>query len=284
MKKHFLIIALLFFTVNILPQQAESAPDSIEVSIVDSYITPDTPPVFQLSFFTSDSCKTKLVIEGKGEFIVSETFTDSHKKDMDITPLKIKTPSFNYYIICEKKDGTKQKSERYEAEMPVEKVVENNSNFLTTCLFGGVVFLIPTPVYVYSKDAGEKQLFGLSKELPIVSFYSGVEKYPVGYFSAEYSHIFHSDSKFTPKNTFRYGYKHIIPIPVFEYVSPGVSGFTNFKGFNGISPELSVGLFEVYHVFTVNLKYRFNFQPDVKNTQFHEISIGIFSSFFSLHL
>lgn len=284
MKKNILLLLLVLFGFASNYAQEETVSDSIEVNIIDQFVTPDSPQKFLLSFFTGDTCKSKVVITGKGEYVVSKEFTDNHKIELDISGLKINNTTFTYYLLLEKASGKIQKSEKYEAEMPVEQVVENRSNFLSTCLFGGIVFLTPSPTYVYSKNGNPKELFSLSKEIPIVSFFSGGYNYPVGYFSAEYAHIFKSDSKYTPKNSMRIGYKHIIEIPVIEYVSPGISWFTNFKGFNGISAEASLGLFNMYNVFTVYAKYRFSFQPDVKETQFHEISIGLFSSFFSLHL
>lgn len=284
MRKYYFVLIMILFGLTTGYAQEEAKSDSIEVSIIDSYVTPDTPPKFLLSFFTTDTCKSKLVIEGKGEFPVSAVYTDNHKLELDISSLKITAPTFIYYLLLEKSSGKIQKSDKYEVEMPVEQVIESSSNFLSTCLFGGIVFLTPSPTYVSAKNGAEKELFSLSKEIPLFSFFSGGYNYPVGYFSVEYAHVFKSDSKYTPKNTMRIGYKHLILVPVVEYISAGVSGYTNFNGFNGISPEVSVGLFNMYNVFTVYAKYRFNFQPDVKETQFHEISIGLFSSFFSLHL
>ncbi|MDP3684695.1 MAG: hypothetical protein Q8S01_12265, partial [Ignavibacteria bacterium] len=39
-------------------EENESKPDSIEVFIIDSYIPPENPNRFILSFYTSESCKT----------------------------------------------------------------------------------------------------------------------------------------------------------------------------------------------------------------------------------
>ncbi|MBZ0199112.1 MAG: hypothetical protein K8H86_04535, partial [Ignavibacteriaceae bacterium] len=104
-------------------------------------------------------------------------------------------------------------------------------------------------------------------------------KYPMGYFSAEYSYIINAPVR----NFLRVGYKHIIEIPVFEYIAPGLNGFTNFKGFNGISPEVSLGLFRAFNAFTVYTRYRFNAMPGQKGSEFHEFSIGLYTNFFSLN-
>jgi hypothetical protein len=79
------------------------------------------------------------------------------------------------------------------------------------------------------------------------------------------------------------GYKHLIEVPGIEYVSPGVNGFTNLKGFNGISPELSMGLFKIFDTFTVYSRLRYNFQPGRRNSEFSEISIGLYSGFFAIY-
>lgn len=285
MNKYFLcIVFLCTVCFNVNARNFGPSGDSTEVLIIDSYVTPETPHKLLLSFSTSDSCKAKLIVEGKGEYVVSDQFTENHRIELDMQNIKITSAVLTFQIKLEKKNKKTELSERYEVEMPYEQVVENSGNFITTCLFGGIVFLTPSPTYIYSKNSSTTELFGLSKEIPLVSFYSGGFNYPKGYFSAEYSHIFKSDSKYTPKNTLRVGYKHIIEIPILEYVSPGVSGFTSFKGFNGISPEISIGFFNVYNVFTVCGKYRFNFTPNQKDNQFHELSIGLMSNFFSIHL
>jgi hypothetical protein len=279
-----LLFTILAFYSGAFAQGADNPDDSTEVTIIDSYVTPDAPHNFLLSFYTSDSCKSKLVIENKGEFIVSKENAFNHKLELNINDLKINTSSFEFYLIFQKRNGKIQKSEKYEVEMPVEQIVENRGNFLTNCLLGGVVFLTPSPTYIRTKDKSQPDLFGLTKEIPIVSFHANGYNYPSAYISLEYSYIFKSDSKYSPKNTLRLGYKHVFEIPVFEYVSAGVSGFTNFNGMNGISPEVSLGLFNFYSIFTVTAKYRYNIKPNDKNCQFHEISIGLFASFFSVHL
>jgi hypothetical protein len=86
------------------------------------------------------------------------------------------------------------------------------------------------------------------------------------------------------RNYFRIGYKHLIDIPGIEYVSPGINGFTNFQGFNGISPEVSLGLFKILNTFTLYTRYRYNAKPGDSGSGFHEISIGLYSGFFAIYL
>jgi hypothetical protein len=137
--------------------------------------------------------------------------------------------------------------------------------------------MVPAPVYVKAKD---KDYFSLTKEIPMFFIRSRGYQYPTGYFSAEYSHIFNAQVK----NYFRLGYKHIIEIPWIEYISPGFNGFTNFKGFNGISPEVSLGLFRIANTFTFYTRYRFNAKPSEAGSEFHEFNIGLYSGFFAFYL
>ena len=81
----------------------------------------------------------------------------------------------------------------------------------------------------------------------------------------------------------RIGYKQIYQIPVLEYVSPGMDVFTNFLGYNGVSAGISVGWFKISNVFTVFTKYRYNFKPGEEKDDFHEISMGLYSDFFSIN-
>jgi hypothetical protein len=85
-------------------------------------------------------------------------------------------------------------------------------------------------------------------------------------------------------NYLRTGYKQIFEPGFIEYVSPGVKVFTNFAGNNGISPEISFGLFRMLDSFTVYARYRYNIKPGDSSANFNEISIGLYSSFFSLYL
>ncbi|MBS3945644.1 MAG: hypothetical protein KGZ42_09125, partial [Melioribacter sp.] len=176
-------------------------------------------------------------------------------------------------------EGTESRSQLYEVEIPRMIAIEKDkgSGLLQVCCFGGIIFGLPSPTIVMMND---KKIFGLSKEIPIFSFYSGGYNYPIGYVGAEYSYLFNSDKK----NFIRIGYKHIFQIPLIEYVSIGANYFSDFKGYNGVSPELSVGLFKIQNVFTLYSRYRYNIQPGRSGTDFHEFSIGLYSNFFSLNL
>jgi hypothetical protein len=275
MRNIFVFFLLLFFSVpSVLNAQDE---DSIEVFLIDSYVTPELPHRFILSFFTSEGARSKVMIDDNYEFTVSDTLTDNHKTEIDVTDLDFMTATVPYFIIVENADGKKYYSEKYEFELPYETKVKGGSGMFTMCLFGSVVFILPSPTYVRMDQAN---YFSLTKEVPLIFIRSSGLGYPTGYFSAEYSHIFNAPVK----NLLRLGYKHLIDIPGIEYISPGLGGFTNFKGFNGISPELSLGLFKLYNVFTVYTRYRYNTKPGSAGSEFHEISIGLYSGFFAVYL
>ena len=252
--------------------------DSIEVYLIDSYVTPEVPHTFMLSFFTSAPVRSKVIIDNSYTYEVSPYLTESHKINIDISDLSFREKNVPFIILVEDSLGHQYKSEKYEFELPEEPEIKGGgSNLLLLCAFGAAVFGLPYPVYVIEKN---DNYFSLTKEIPLISLRGSSYRYPVGYFSAEYSHIFNAPVK----NFLRVGYKHIIEIPGIEYISPGISGFTNFNGFNGISPELSAGFFRIISTFTVYARYRFNAKPGEKGSEFHEFSIGLYSSFFSLYL
>ncbi len=269
----FLFTVLISFSLFSYAQDE----DSIEVYLIDSFVTPEVPHTFMLSFFTSAPARSKVIIDNSYDYKVSAELSESHKINIDISDLSFKKKNVPFVILVTDSAGRQYTSEIYEFELPEEPKVEGESNFLLLCLFGATVFGLPSPVYVKEKTEG---YFSLTKEIPVVSIRGGGYGYPAGYFSVEYSHIFNAPVK----NFVRIGYKHLIEVPGIEYVSPGISGFTDFNGFNGISPEISVGLIRVVNTFTVYARYRFNVKPGESGSEFHEFSIGLYSSFFSLYL
>lgn len=274
-KFNFTAIILIITTLNIF-SVSFSQQDTIEVYVIDNYVTPEIPHKLMISFFTSDVCKSKLKINDNFEVVVSNEFTDNHKIQLDLSSYKLNSKGNYFVIIVEDESGNIFSTEKDDFDIPEDKIVEGGSNFLTFCLFGGVVFALPSPVYVIAK---EDNYFSLTKEIPLVFLRSGGYSYPAGYFAVEYSHIFNSPVK----NFFRTGYKHIIEIPTLEYISPGINYVTNFKGFNGISPEISVGLFRIFNTFTVFSRYRFTAKPGEPGSEFHEISVGLYSGFFAIY-
>lgn len=273
-----IIFIFLFCTVKIFSQTDSTVSNPTEIMVIDSYITPETPNKFVLSFFTSDSCTSKLIINHKNVVDVSKVLSENHKIEIELNKLKIDSTAFNYQIIVYDRNGKETHSEQLGVELPDGLVIsrEQDPGLFKICL-GGIIFAIPSPTYVYAKDENH---WSLSKEIPLINFYSIGYNYPSGYLSVEYSHIPKADRK----NFLRFGYKQIIQIPLIKYVSPGLSVFTDFKGYNGMGAEISFGLFQIQNVFTFYTRYRYNFQLINGGRDFHEISMGLYSNFFSLNL
>lgn len=271
-----ILIILLVFCLGF--QKITGQTEEIEIFIIDSYISPEAPYKFTLSFFTSDSCKSKVIIEDKKEFTVTEEYSEFHKVEIEVNKLQLKNSTIRYKIVLTDRDKHIVESQWFEVEKPEYLDTENlkGGGLLQVCCIGGIIFGLPSPAIVLKEN---KKYLGLTKEIPLFSFYSGGYNYPFGYLGAEYAYVFNSNSK----NFLRIGYKQIFQTDFIKYVSAGVSYFLDFKGYNGISPEISLGLFQVQNVFTFYTRYRYNFQPDRSGTEFYEISVGLYSNFFSIN-
>lgn len=276
LKKILLFLTLL---MNITFAQIDSvATGNIEIFIIDSYISPEPPYKLTLSFFTSDSCTSKVIFSDGKEFIVSNQLAENHKIEIDLDGLKIDKKFIHYRIIVKDKSGEESKSQLYEVEIPQNMIAtqKRDVGLLQICCFGGIIFGLPSPTFVSKSN---EQYFSLTKEIPIFSFYKGGYNYPFGYIGVEYAHIFNAEKK----NFFRTGYKQMFQLNFIKYISIGLSHFTDFKGYNGISSELSLGLLQIQNVFTLFLRYRYNFEPNISGTDFHEASVGLYSNFFSIN-
>jgi hypothetical protein len=227
-------------------------------------------------FNTSDSCKSKIVLQDKDTITISETLTDNHKKLIDLSKYKFDSTASYFTILVETSSGVKTTSERFEIQAPAEKQPETSGGEFISCVYGGVIFLVPTVDMNFFKD---KNHIGLSKELPLVSFYNGGYTYPETFISAEYSYVFGVPQK----NYLRLGYKYLIQTDYGKFFVLGLNGFTSFKGYNGISPEVTWGAFTYNEVFTVYARYRYNTNFKNPANSFSEVSIGLYSWFFSVH-
>ena len=277
-KKIIAVIILLILSTNLKAQSDSTAFGNVEIYLIDSFITPEIPHKLVVSFFTSDTVKSQISLIGLKDFKISDKFIENHKIEIDLSRFENLSTPLKYRIYVQDVEGEKSRSQIYEAALPKVLVSDNDRNLgmLQVCCFGGVIFGLPSPTYVSIKG---QNYFGLSKEIPLFSFYSGGYNYPVGYFGVEYSYIFKAERK----NFLRVGYKHIFQTDFIKFISPGVNYFTDFKGYNGISPEITFGLFQIQNVFTLFTRYRFNFQPGAKGSEFNEVSIGLYSNFFSIN-
>ena len=274
MKKYIYLLFLFSSTLSIYSQN-----DPMELFLIDSYVTPEKPYTFNLSFFTNENVKTKVVIDQKYEVSVSEEFVTDHFSEIDFTDYKFSDKFIPFVIISEFENGETKESETFEIVLPYEEFIETKEGEdpISTILLGFLLYLVPSPNMLITEN---DNYFSLTKEFPLITFYSSGYTNPSGSITIEYTHVYEENID----NYLRLGYKQFFPVPVFEYVSPGLTGFTNFNGFNGIGSEFSVGLFNIYEVFTVYSRYRFNFKPDETDLNFHEISIGLYSNFFTIDL
>jgi hypothetical protein len=270
-------IIFFVFVILFLPAYLFSQSDSIEVYLIDAYCTREMPYTFKLSFYTSEECKSKVILENKYEYTVSNDFVDMHKAEININDLSFDGKIVNFVIETEKENGEISTSEKFDFDLPFEPQIKSGSDLFTLCLFGSVIFLLPYPSYAFDSNSS---YFSLTKEIPFISFRSRNLNYPSGYLSIEYSYIFNSDNP----SYLRLGYKRLFEIPHIEYLSPGISLYTNFDINQGISPELSAGLFTIKDTFTFYVRYRYNFTLHTNGTNFQEINIGLYSGFFSLYL
>jgi hypothetical protein len=281
MRKIFLlsIILLVFFNPIYSQENFETGVDSsgIEVFLIDAYVKQEPPYIFILSFYTSEVCLSNVIIDNKYEFLVSNGLSEAHSAKIDISGLKFLEKNVSFVIETIDSLGNKSKSEEFEFDLPYEPIIKDGSSIWTLCLFAGSVFILPMPGYV---NANGNNYYSLTKEIPIVSFRSKRGNYPSGYFSFEYTYIFEAENR----NYLRFGYKRIFPVDFIEYISPGVTAYTNFNGQNGFAPELSVGWFTMFDTFTLYTRYRYNFKPGDSNSDFHEINLGLYTRFFSLYL
>lgn len=276
MKK--LIILVLFTTINCINSFAQQEDEHIEIFLIDAYATPELPHTFVLSFFTSEPAITKVILEKKYEYEVSADLTELHNVRIDLTELSFDNKTVKFTIESIDSLGNKSVNVENDFELPFEPVIESGSSLFTFCLFGGMIFALPAPGYVHN-NAGD--FFSLTKEIPVLSFRSRSFHYPAGYISVEYTFI----PKASSKHFFRTGYKRIFEVDVIKYISPGLTAYTNFSGQNGISPEISFGLFTIFNdSFTVYTRYRFNYKPKDSSANFHEINLGLYSGFFSFYL
>jgi hypothetical protein len=275
MKITWIIISFLLWQILSFAQQEE---ETIEIFLIDAYATPEIPHTFVLSFFTGEPSVTKVKLENKYEYEVSTEFSEIHNISIDLSKLEFNKKTVKFTIESTDSLGNTSINDEYDFDLPFEPVIESGSSLFTFCLFGGMIFALPAPGYVHN-DFGD--YFSLTKEIPVLSFRSRSFHYPASYISIEYTYIFNANSR----NFFRAGYKRLFEVDFIKYISPGLTAFTNFKGQNGIAPEISLGLFTIFNnSFTVYSRYRFNYKPNDNTANFYEVNLGLYSSFFSFYL
>ena len=275
LKLKIILFALILSLSTAFAQEQDI---TFEIYLIDAYATPELPHTFVLSFFTSEAAITKVILENKYEYEISNELSEMHNISIDLSRLTFENKTVKFVIESIDSLGNKNINDEHDFDLPFEPKIKSGSSLLTFCIFGGMIFALPAPGYVHNKG---EDYFSLTKEIPILSFRSRSFNYPSGYISIEYTYIFNAESK----SFFRAGYKKIYEAGFLKYISPGISAYTDFKGRNGLAPEISVGWFTLFNdSFTFYTRYRFNFKPGDLSVNFHEFNLGLYSRFFSLYL
>ena len=209
--------------------------------------------------------------------MVSNGLSEAHSAKIDITDLNFLEKNVSFIIETIDSLGNKSKSESFEFDLPYEPMISEGSSIWTLCLFAGSVFILPMPGLWITVLIG---YYTLTKEIPIISFRSKKGNYPSGYVATEYTYRFGDQDN----HYLRFGYKRIIPIDYIEYISAGVSAYTNFSGKMDLHLKFQLGWFTLLDTFTLYTRYRYNFKPGDSNSNFHEINLGLYTRFFSLYL
>lgn len=272
-KKNIFFLLLLGKSI-ILSQNLD-----FELFIIDAFVAPEKPYTLDINFYTSEKAKCKIEIDNKYTINISKDFVEDHSAKIDFSNFTFSNKYVPYKIISELQNGKIIISETNELVLPYEEFIETKegSDPVSTILFGMFLYFVPSPSMLFV--SGENH-FSLTKELPIVTFYSSGYNYPSGNISVEYTHVYEDNFD----NVLRSGYKHFIPVPGIEYISPGITGFTNFNGFNGLGGEVSIGLFNIYDVFTVYTRVRYNSNLRKERSSFYEVTLGLYSHFFTIDL
>lgn len=268
-----LLILIFFYQINYCQNLEGSEP--LEIYLIDSYCKPDSNHIFILSYYSSFPVKSKVVLENKYEFEVSNQFIELHKLRLDISKLKFNDRIVEFIIKSIDSSGNNYTSEIFDFDLPFEPQIKEGLSILNLCLLGGAIFLIPNPGLVIKESRTE---WALTKEIPLLAFRNGFN-YPSSFFSFELSYLNNLDHKFN----YRLGYKKIWEIKSIEFISAGISSFYNSKNKFGFAPEVTIGFYKWMESFTFYARYRFNNFLS-SNHKFHEIYLGFYSGFFSIYL
>lgn len=283
----FIILVNFSFAQDEEPELTSDTTETIEVYLIDNYVKGDKEKILILSWMTNIPVKSKVEIQNIGVFNVSDTLTDFHQTQIDLNKFTFDKEENYFKIISELEDGTKVESDEYSFSVPVETIPQtetkqvqtSSSYYLYNFLLGVSLWLLPSPsIAIENNDAK----FALIKDLPLISIgsSSAYKTFPYVYFYVGYSHIFDRNIK----NAFRFGGKYLYELKELKhFISLGIGGFTNFKGSQGISSDIGFSFLKVLNTFELYTSYSYNYLPNQKS-KFHFISLGLFTSSFSINL
>lgn len=160
-----LFLAVFTLSCYINAQDFEYDSDFYEVFLIDSYVTPEIPHTFVLTFFTPDEVTSKISIDDNYEFIISEVATEDHNTKIDISQIHFDSLYVTCKIMMKDADGNDLFSEPFELALPnsYEIAMDDAPGLLTTCCFGGVVFGLPSPNVILTEEGS---FFSLTKRNP----------------------------------------------------------------------------------------------------------------------
>ena len=181
MKKAFYISLFLLTNITLFSQE-----DLLEVFLIDAYVTPERPYTFNLSYYTSENVKSKVLIDSKYEELVSTEFTTDHNAEIDFSDYKFSNKYIPFVILSELENGDEKQSETFEIVLPYEEFIETKEgeNPISSILMGIFLYILPSPNLLITDD---DNYFSLTKEFPIITFYSSGYTNPSGNISIEYT-------------------------------------------------------------------------------------------------
>lgn len=291
MKSFRLLISILILLTNYIFAQEEDffedSTESLEIYLIDNYVKGEKEKILVLSWMTNIPTKSKVEINGIGEFLVSDTLTDFHQTKIDLTKFDFNKEENYFKIISELEDGKIVTSDDYSFLVPIETTSQSDtkvsqtsrSYYIYNFFMGFALWLLPSAGISIEDDDVK---FAIVKDLPIVSIgsASAYKTFPYVYFYAGYSHIFNGKVK----NSFRLGSKYLYEIKnVKHFISSGLGVFTNFKGSNGIYGDVGFSFLKILRTFEMYVSYSYNYLPSSKD-KYHLINIGLFTSSFSINL
>lgn len=265
---------LLLLQTNIYAQE-ENYNAELEIFLIDAFCKPDSNRILIITFYSSFPVKSKVILENKYEYEVSYEYTELHKIRIDLSDLIFEDKQVDFVVKSIDSLGNQYLSETFDFDLPFEPTVIGGSNIFTLCLFGGAVFLVPNPGLVVQNNKAE---WSLTKEIPLFAFRKGYN-YASSYVSFEITYFNNFENNFN----YRLGYKKIWEVKSIEYISTGISGFTNFKYQSGFSPEVTIGLLKIFESFTIYTRYRYNYIFNLDYGK-HEFYLGFYSGFFTIYL
>ncbi|MBM4176286.1 MAG: hypothetical protein FJ213_08965 [Ignavibacteria bacterium] len=260
--------------------------EEFELYLIDNYVRSNDPSKLVLSWMTNIEALTKVEIPSLGVFAASDTLTDKVFLVIDVSKILNKPGDYDFYFISILLDGREVRSEKFVFTIPQQEVppIETSrseiSYYFYTCCIGGSFWLMPSVGISYTEGNAN---FSLNKDIPLLSLSSKsvFKNYPYSFFYVGYNHIL----KGPVQNLFRYGYRQLFEMKdLLNYISIGLSGFTNFTGVNGISPEISFSFLKILSTFDLYLLYRFDKELINGNYKSHQIQLGLFTSSFSLNI